>query len=413
MILRSWADRLLQVSEPSEAIDLRVKDVVAAFLTGLRTNESRAIVLALGGSRERAELAAAASAIARLSECDDIYLLGCVTPAAIVIPVALAFGRDRDPNDFNVAVAAGYSAGMFLGGAIGGAHALARGTWPTLLAAPVMAAVTVTLLTSRDAQQLAHALALALASAEGRVGKPAERWVSLRDSVLRGVRAADSAANGDRGDLDFLPEGVYPTPFAGLLRGPFDGIGHVGFKPFPIARQGANAVAALQRLLANGLDPHQIESIKVFVPATNVALLNRPASESDRLSRLCNMGVQLAAAALHSDLLYDPERPLRADVLELASRVTVTAASDVENAWPHRWGARVVVHTDGDRLEETVIQAPFDFDAPDLPQLLKEKWRRLLPAQDLAVLNLGQPDGASYATLWQQIERRLTTPAED
>ena len=413
MILRSWADRLLQVSEPSEAIDLHVRDVVAAFCTGLRTDDGRAIARRHGGSRDRAELAATVSALARLSECDDIYLPGCVTPGAIVIPVALAFGRDGDSNDFNAAVAAGYSAGMFLGGAVGGAHALARGTWPTLLAAPVMAAVTVTLLTSRDAHRLAHALALALASAEGRVSKPAERWVSLIDAVLRGLRAAESAANGDRGDLDFLPEGVYQKPFAGMLGGPFDRISHVGFKPFPLARQGANAVVALQRLLSNGLDPHRIESIEVFVPAANVALLNRPAFERDRLSRLCNMGVQLAAAALHPDLLYDPDRPLRADVVELASRVTVRAASDLEDTWPHRWGARVVVHAGGKRLEETVIQAPFDHDAPDLPQFLQEKWRRMLPAQDLTLLNLGQPGGAPYATLWQQIERRLTTPAED
>jgi hypothetical protein len=72
-----------------------------------------------------------------------------------------------------------------------------------------------------------------------------------------------------------------------------------------------------------------------------------------------------------------------------------------------------VVHTGGESFEETVIQAPFDHDAPGLPQLLEEKWLRMLPQQDLTLLSHGQPGTAPYATLWQQIEHRLRTPAED
>ena len=408
MILRSWADRLLQVSEPSEAIDLHVRDVAAAFCTGLHTNDGRAIVRRHDGNRDRAELAATVSALARLSECDDIHLASCVTPGALVFPVALALSGGDSAGAFNRAVSVGYAVGTGIGSAIGGARVLAHGLWPTLFVAPVMAAATASLLVSGDPDRLAHAIALALAEANGRVADLRERWTSLADAVSRGVRASEAAHRGERGDLSRMPRDIDVDALAANVS-----IATVGFKPFPIARQGANAVVALQSLLANGLDPHRIESIEVFVPSVIVALLNRPASESDRLSRLCNMGVQLAAAALHPDLLYDPERLLRLDVLELASRVTVTAASDLEDMWPHRWAARVVVHAGGDRLDETVTQAPFDHDAPNLPQFLQEKWRRMLPAQDLTLLNLAQPGGAPYATLWQQIERRLKTPVED
>jgi hypothetical protein len=93
--------------------------------------------------------------------------------------------------------------------------------------------------------------------------------------------------------------------------------------------------------------------------------------------------------------------------------VSVTAADDLESHWPDRWAARVVVHSGGERLEETVVQAPFDHDAPGLPQLLQQKWRRMLSPEDLTLLNHGQPGGAPYATLWQQIEGRLRMPAED
>jgi hypothetical protein len=125
------------------------------------------------------------------------------------------------------------------------------------------------------------------------------------------------------------------------------------------------------------------------------------------------MGLQIAGAALRPDLLYDSNRTAQADVLDFARRVSVTAASDLEIHWPNRWAARVIVHAGGEHHEETIIQAPFDHDAPGLSQLLQDKWRRMLLPQDLTLLELGQSGGAPYATLWQQIERRLRTPGED
>ena len=176
-------ERLLHAPGSPDVIDLHVNDTIAAFLTGLRTKDSQAILHRYGGSTDRSERAAAVSAIARLSECDDIHLPSCVTPGAVVIPVALAFTGDRDSSDFETAVSAGCAAGLLLGRMMGGAHALARGIWPTLAAAPVMAAVTASVLTTRDPEQLAHALALTLASADGRIGNPAERWALLADAV--------------------------------------------------------------------------------------------------------------------------------------------------------------------------------------------------------------------------------------
>jgi 2-methylcitrate dehydratase PrpD len=403
MILHWWAERLLHAPGPPDVIDLHVKDVVAAFLTGLRTHDGRAIVGRHNQTFDRTEQAAAVAAIARLSECDCIDLASCVTPGAVVIPVALVLAGARDASEVDRAVAAGYAAGLRLGAAIGGARALARGIWPTLLAAPVMAAVTASVLAGSDSERLAHAIALALAGADGRVGDRAVRWKLLADSVLRGLRAADAAAHGARGDLDLLPEDADWEAAADAS------IVTTGFKPFPIARQGANAVAAFQHLLSQRIQPEQIDAVEVFVPPINVALLTRPVSETDRLSRLCNMGLQLAAAALAPDLLYDPERPLTPGIplLESASRVSVAAASDLEAHWPDRWPARVVIRVGTRQLEATVIRAPFDHDGPDLSRMLTDKWRRLLAPQDASLLL------ERRATLWEQFERRISMPAEE
>src|SRR5262245_19024488 len=111
MILRSWADRLMHLPGSPDVIEIHVKDVVAAFLTGLRTKDGQAIARRYGRSTDRAEQMAAVAAITRLSECDDIDLPSCVTAGAIVIPVALAFCGQHNATDFDAAVSAGYAVG--------------------------------------------------------------------------------------------------------------------------------------------------------------------------------------------------------------------------------------------------------------------------------------------------------------
>jgi len=192
----------------------------------------------------------------------------------------------------------------------------------------------------------------------------------------------------------------------------------VGYKPFPIARQGANAVVALQNLLSKGLVPQNIGAVEVFVPAMNVALLNRPVLDDDRLSRLSNIGFQLACTVLAPELLYDVERagPPAAPILEFARRVTVTPASDLETHLPHHWAARVVVNAGSERLDETVIGTGFDHDAPNLTQVLRRKWRRLHLPQDTRDIFESGPRGATPETrahLWQRIEACVSMAAQE
>ena len=429
MILKSWAEQILKARHAPDVIGLHVMDSVAAFLAGVRTKEGESLSELYGRRADISERVAAVAAIVRLSECDDIHLASCVTPGAVVIPVALAFSGSRGEDEFNHAVAAGYTAGLRLGMGIGGAKALAGGVWPTLLAAPLMAAVTASCLSGHGADRLAHAMALALAGVSGRLGRPrgapSGRWFLLGEAVSRGLRASEAAGHGFRGDLTLLskPWLAAQAGHDAVDLGAFDSsapasISDVGYKPFPLARQGANAVVAFQTLLSKGLDPQRIRTIEVFVPAMNVALLNRPVLDNDRLSRLSNIGFQLACASLAPEMLYDVERASRpaAPILEFARRVTVTAASDLEEHLPHRWAARVVVNTDGGRLEETVIGTGFDHDAPNLTQVLRDKWRRLLSPQDASdLLENGHtamtPEGR--ARIWQRIDACVSMAAQE
>jgi len=292
-----------------------------------------------------------------------------------------------------------------------------------------MAAVTASCLSGPDQDRLAHAMALALSGISGRLGRPvgtrSGRWFLLGEAVLRGLRASDAAGHGFRGDLTLLSK-PWLTAQAGhdeVNLGAFDSsapasICEVGFKPFPIARQGANAVVAFQSLLSKGLDPKRIGTIEVFVPAMNAALLNRPVLDDDRLSRLSNIGFQLACAALAPEMLHDVERAGQpaAPILEFARRVTVRAASDLEAHLPDRWPARVVVNTSSERLEETVIGTGFDHDASNLTQVLRDKWRRLLLPQDMRDLFETGFRGttlAGRAHLWQRIDACVSMAAQE
>ena len=416
MKLDDLAARLLAADAPPETVALHVYDAIAAFLTGLDTVDGHA----LRRFYANGEFAPAVAATARLSECDDIHLASCVTPGAAVVPVALTYAGRSDAQHLHRAIAAGYVAGIALGQAIGGTKALHNGVWPTLLAAPLMSAVTASCAFGYDATTLAHAMALSLAGASGRIGRPAGspsgRWFAFAESVQKGIRAAEAAGQGFRGDLDLITPAwlAAQAGHADVDANVFQStpsVAEVGFKPFPIARQGLNAVVAFQHLLGNRVDARRIKSIQVFVPAANAALLSRPAGQ-DRLSRISNIGYQLACAALAPDALYDPERISPGMALaEFAQRVTVTPAQDLEVHMPNRWPARVVVNAAGETFEETVIQSPFDADAPFVKEALTKKWRLIALAKDAETLF---PDRAgehapSYAILGTELERRLSS----
>ncbi len=172
MTLASWAESLLDAPGSASVVSLHVGDTAAAFFAGARTREGRELAHFYATDGDLAKRAAAAAAIARSSECDDIHLASCVTPGAVVIPVALALAQNCSREAFEHAIAAGYGAGLHIGVAIGGLQTFAAGVWPTRFAAPVMAAVTTACLKGLSASKLAHSIAPAPPGTNGRIGRP-------------------------------------------------------------------------------------------------------------------------------------------------------------------------------------------------------------------------------------------------
>ena len=406
-LLTSLSEALLQ-DRPIPPARLRIADALAAFLVGLNTDDGNALARLHGAHRDALADVPALCAITRLSECDDIELASCVTPGSVVIPVALAHGGNCTPHTIERAIAKGYESGLALGRAIGGARALPK-TWPTLLAAPIMAAVTIAFLKEFEQERLLHAITIALAGWNGRagrpVGSPSGRWIAFADAVHKGISAAHAAAGGFRGDPAIV-DGDF-----GMRMEILTCTDETGYKPFPIARQAATAVEAFQRLLARGIDPATIESVTAVVPRMNVALLSRPVDLHDRSSLLCNLGFQLACAAFAPELLYDPERRRATPALVgFAKRVTLTPTDEFDD--PRRWPARVHVQTSGEGYVETLDEirlnsAPFDED------LLQQKWRRVLKPDDRREFfeNVVPAGNGSHVMLWDWVRERLARAA--
>ena len=424
--LRLWAKRLHERSDNTQRVDVRIVDLLAAFAVGLRTREGKALVQFFAHSKSPAEKISAASAIARQSECDDIELTSCVTPGSVVIPVALAYASEY-PDRIETAICRGYEAGIICGRVLGGAKALPK-VWPSLLAAPLMTAVTVSFMKGFDDEQLAHAMALSLAGANGRFGRPSGspsgRWIAFADADARGIRAAEAASHGFRGDPDLCTDewwraqaGHDKIDESEFVESVWPDIDDAEFKPFPIARQALSALLAFQQILTADLDVTRIQRIEAFVPRLHAAMLSQPAALDNRTSLLCNLGFQFACAAHASELLYDPDRKgATAALVEFSRRVTVTPTNefDGEVAAGH-WPARVVARSGAGTFTEEWKDSFRAADAarPGLRFRGKDKWWRILHGEDRRDFfeNVVNRRPGTHAMLWDWVKQRLAGAA--
>ncbi|WP_159593426.1 MmgE/PrpD family protein [Chelativorans xinjiangense] len=358
MTTRVLARRLAEIAVDARteaAVALHTVDTLAALAAGLEAQEGAAIGRFLGEG-DAASTAAAMAAVIRFTECDDIEVPSCLTPGCIAVPVAGEFAPD--PRSYVRAVEAGYATGLCLARAVGGAAILARGVWPTLFAAPAIAAATAAAALDLDEETTAQALAIAIAGNSGRAGQPggnpSGRWLAIGEATLKGVRAVMAARAGFGGDPALLsPEWLAAQSSAELAAPehlealPEHAVASVGLKPFVAARQGMNAIEAFSAMLADGLQPASVLSVEVELPPDAVPVVSRSLDPGKRLSTIAHLGLQLGIAAFERDRLFDVARahPFDARTIAFAAKVTVRPESALAAEAGHSFPARVIVKT--------------------------------------------------------------------
>lgn len=299
---------------------------------------------------------------AHTAELDDIYRDGIYHPGAPTIAAVLALA-ERDGSSgaqFLRAVTAGYEIGGRIAAAINPAHYRFWHTTGTVGA--IGAAAGAAEILNLPAGQLANALATSVTMAAGlqqafrseAMSKP----LHSGHAAGIGVLAAVTARAGFTGALDVL-EGAagfgaamsgqpdWEAMLAALGRPPV--ISQMTVKNHSCCGHTFAAVDAALELRAGGLDPAAIESVEVetYTVATSVAGNPDPVTdfEAKFSTQYCVAAALLTGSvrlrAFTDEVLTDPA------VRALTSKVTLTAAPDLDAAFPGQRAARVRVRLAG------------------------------------------------------------------
>jgi 2-methylcitrate dehydratase PrpD len=374
-----------------DALRLHVADTVGAWIAGSATPEGRALVK-FGANRDAMpDRVATNCALARLSEIDDIHLASGTTPGAIVVPAALTIAASIDAQGKRLAEAieVGYDAMVRLGAALGGPSILARGIWPTYLAAPFGVAAVASRLLGLTETQAAHALAIALILASPGAGRPSgpktSRWLAIGNAARNGVTAALSAQAGFTGDLrifegEFFASiyGLSPNPEVLLDERPV--LGQVSFKPWCAARQTMAATQALKEIIEAGVSPSDMTGLVVSVPPPTLRMIDHGVVSGDRASHLTSVSYQMALAAFDSEAQFDIEHApaeISDRLRTFMAKISVKMDEDLLRYYPKSWPAKLVVSVPSGEREKLVLHVPGDPERPfDEPQVAA-KFRRV------------------------------------
>jgi 2-methylcitrate dehydratase PrpD len=355
-----------------ELARLHLFDALVAASAGTATREGATAMRhlkSLGPALREASPADIVLALARLirvTELDDLQLESVTTAAAAVIP-ALAGGAaitgtsDYSADDVLGAMTAGYDVMFALGLGAGGPDFLyRRGGWPSLVAAGPAASAATSRLLGMDAEQTAHAIALAVLSTPRSLrGSGADgRWLSFGLAVTAGFHAALAARSGSRGDLDLLDQDpgrgggagkeLFPELHAALERPwtPGLGLASAHLKHWASAGQVAAAIDAAGFLQdTHGFGAEDVRAVDVHVPPAYRRMIDQP-SGSGRLWSLVSAHYQITARLLHPEDLFDCARPALRDssaFRRLMGAVHVHEEESLAARHPESYPARVAV----------------------------------------------------------------------
>jgi len=424
---------------PEEVVDSvrkRVLDVLGICVAAAPLDTSRAargFVADQGGraqacavglpERVPAPLAAFVNGVlAHSLDYDDTHLPSVLHPSASVIPAALAAAQEcsADGEQTVAAIAVGLEVCVRLGMAgydaeSGNSVYFAHGQHATSICGAMGGAVSAALLYGLDAAGVAHTLGVAASMSSGiieanRTGGTVKRmhcgWaahsaVSAAQLVRRGFTGPPTVLEGRFGFFEAWLHGLYdPAPL-------IDGLGvqwavpSIFFKPYPANHFTHAGIDAARAVRARGVDPADIASMVLGVPAQNLPTVGQPieAKRTPATGYLAQFsgpytvvagllgggGLGVGLDDFTDELAQDPARR------ELMQRVDVVADQRCTAVFPHQFPAVLTVRlTGGDELVEEVFvnrggpERPLSFD--ELGTKFRDNAGRLLPPEDVGRL---------------------------
>jgi 2-methylcitrate dehydratase PrpD len=403
--IEEWADYIVQTrfsDADRKMCSQHVKDTLSALICGHYTSEGRQLIhLARNGRlwpKDKYEddflgQIMMTCSITRLTEIDDIHLTSCVTPGSVIIPAVVSLGWDKSltrVDSFFDAILVGYEAMIRLGEAIHGAEILYKGIWPTYFCAPFGSAAAAARFLDLSVQETAHALTYALTLSTGGTNRGKHstiRWLTLGQAAKTGVWSALLASQGMKANPASITHEWFKQTFGLVIdpsrltieQGQNSMIHSISVKPYCSAKQVMPSITGLQKIMARGLNPDEIQRVNIFVPPQFYTMVNQ--KPHNRLSSLTSVPYQLALTVFHPQALYDVDRArIFADqrVATFMDNVRVQTDEKLAVDFPSRWPTRVEVITSQGIFKEWITSVPGDPDSPFTEEQINEKIHRFL-----------------------------------
>ena len=341
-----------------------IADFTRAVLPG-----SEATVMGRGRICNAAGAALANACTANALDIDDGFRPAKGHPGAVIIPAALAQAEATAASgkDFLTAVLVGYEVGMRSSVAWHSSRPTysGSGSWGSLAAAAACAR-----LLGLDSESILHALGIAEYHAPyAEILVSCEHPCMVKDGIhwgaFTGLTAAQLAGRGFTGIPSFLLRPEHGMLIASL--GQEWWIQRLYFKFFPCCRWAQPAVAAvLQLRQEQGLRADDVATIRVeaFDAATHLVTRRPCNTEEAQYSLPFPVACALVRGRVTVDEVAGSGLTDLA-ILELAERVEMIVAPDLEARFPGEAQERVVITTrDGRSLVAGPLSAPGDANAP-------------------------------------------------
>jgi 2-methylcitrate dehydratase PrpD len=188
----------------------------------------------------------------------------------------------------------------------------------------------------------------------------------------------------------------------------------VSFKPWCAARQTMAATQALREIIQSGVQPQEIDRIRVRVPPPHCKMIDHDVKSGDRASHLTSVAFCMAAAALAPDgtaaLDLSPADASQ-HVRNFMAKIMVEPDESLLASYPRKWPARVEVEVGSARHERTVTDIPGDparaFDRAKIQEKFTRFVRPIIGAERAERLFRGCSDalsGGDFRALVDEIE---------
>lgn len=324
--------------------------------------------------------------LAHALDFDDTHLPSVLHPSSSIVPAALAVAESEGVAGIDLlkAVAVGDEICVRLGmasydPAIRNSIFFENGLHATSIVGTLGAAAAAATLLDLSEEQIAHAIAIAASMGAGlleanRTGGSVKR-IHCGWAAHAGITAAAMARHGLTGPPTVL-EGRFGF-FRAYSEGRFDrgaildGLGEtwelprIFYKPYPTNHFTHAGIDAALGLRARGVDPAEIESIELGVPAPVLRTIAEPPDQKARpltpyhakfsgpftvaTALVGGGGLGVSSADFTEETLHDPER------LRLASLVRCFADDEAGEVFPHQFPAVLTVRLkDGSVVSERI-----------------------------------------------------------